>query len=292
MRRCLALSIALSLVLACGSGSSDDGWVAQVDGVNVPTATLRKLVDERMDDSPDARRGDVVSEALNLLVTQQAALNRAEKLGVKVSEADLTARLRQLHGDDWKDDDPAYRDLVRREMIVDRVALVDLAPRARVSDSELHAYFEEHKAEYAQPERVQIRQIVVPEKAKAEQLRAELEKGADFAKLARENSIAPEAPSGGELPPFARGQLPEAFDRAFELMPGRLSPVIESPYGFHVFLLEQRLPATEPTFEDVRAQLEAELGQRHLEDLRREWLRGLRKSAEIRLNENLLETLQ
>ncbi len=290
MRHLLMLAIALAL--ACGGGSSDDGWVAEVDGVKVPSDTLRRMVDERMDDSPDARRGDVVSDALNQLVSEQAALNRAAKLGVAVSDADLALRLEQLHGENWNDDDPAYRELVRRQMTVDRVALVDLAQRARVTDSELHAYFDEHRAEYAQPERVQIRQIVVPERARAEQLRAELAQGADFAALARENSIAPEAPNGGALPPFARGQLPEAFDRAFELMPGRLSPVIESPYGFHVFLLEQRLPAREPALEEVRPRLEAELGQRHLEDLRREWLRGLRKSAEIRLNERLLETLQ
>jgi parvulin-like peptidyl-prolyl isomerase len=290
MRACLFLAIALCL--ACSGGSSDDGWVAEVDGVKVPSDTLRRMVDERIDDSPDANRSDVVSDVLNLLVSEQAALNRAGELGVTVSDAELEGRLRQIHGEAWKDEDPAYRDLVRRQMIVDRVALLDLAPRARVTESELQAYYDEHRAEYAQPERVQIRQIVVPEKARAEQLRAELEKGADFATLARENSIAPEAANGGALPAFARGQNPEAFDRAFELMPGRLSPVIESPYGFHVFLLEQRLPATEPTLEDVRARIEAELGQRHLEDLRREWLRGLRKNAEIRLNENLLESLQ
>lgn len=290
MKRILILTAVLAL--ACGSGSSDDGWVAEVDGVKVPSAALRHLVDERMDDTPDARRSDVVSDALNVLVSEQAALNRAAKLGVTVSDAELEARLRQLHGEGWVDDDAAYRELVRSQMTVDRVALVDLASRARVTDSELRAYYDEHRAEYARPERVQIRQIVVPERAKAEALRAELAKGADFAALARENSIAPEAPDGGALPPFARGQMPEAFDRAFELMPGRLSLVIESPYGFHIFLLEQRLPATEPTFDDLRVQLEGELAQRHLEDLRREWLRGLRKSAEIRLNEDLLETMQ
>jgi parvulin-like peptidyl-prolyl isomerase len=290
MRRLWILGIATAL--ACGGGSADDAWVAEVDGVQVPSAELRRLVDERLDDSPDARRSDVVSEVLNLLVSEQAALNRAAKAGVTVSDADLANRLRQLHGDDWQDDDAEYRERVRKQMIVDRVALLDLAQRARVTDSELQAYYEEHRAEYARPERVQIRQIVVPEKARAEQLRAELVNGADFATLARENSIAPEAPGGGALPPFARGELPEAFDRAFELMPGRLSPVIESPYGFHVFLLEQRLPATAPTFDELRARLEAELAQRHLEDLRREWLRGLRKNAEIRLNEGLLETLQ
>jgi parvulin-like peptidyl-prolyl isomerase len=283
---------AIALALACGGGSADDAWVAEVDGVQVPSAELRRMVDERLDDSPDARKSDVVSEVLNALVSEQAALNRAAQVGVTVSDSDLERRLRQIHGDDWQDDDAAYRERVRRQMTVDRVALLDLAARARVTDSELQAYYEEHRAEYARPERVQIRQIVVPEKARAEQLRAELANGADFATLARENSIAPEAPNGGSLPPFARGENPEAFDRAFELMPGRLSPVIESPFGFHVFLLEQRLPATEPTFDELRPRLEAELAQRHLEDLRREWLRGLRKNAEIRLNEDLLETLQ
>jgi hypothetical protein len=42
----------------------------------------------------------------------------------------------------------------------------------------------------------------------------------------------------------------------------------------------------------MRAKIEAELGQRHLEELRGEWLRGLRKNAEIKTNESFLETLR
>jgi parvulin-like peptidyl-prolyl isomerase len=132
---------------------------------------------------------------------------------------------------------------------------------------------------------------VIEERAKADALHARLEQGGDFAAVARANSLAPEAPAGGELPPFGRGELPEAFDRAFELAPGQISPVIESPYGFHIFLLERKIPR-EPTFDELRAKLEAELAQRHLEELRREWLRGLRKSAEIQTNDDLLETLR
>jgi len=282
----------LALALACNPGGSDDSWVATVDGAKIPGAELRRLVEQRLEDSPDASREDAITEELNRLVTEQVALNFAAKAGVTVSEAELTSRLRGLHGEDWKDDDPRYREAVRREMIVDRAAIAELAPRARVPESALVAYFDEHRAEYLQPERVQVRQIVVEERAKAEDLHTRLEQGADFASLARENSLAPEAPVGGELPPFARGELPEAFDRAFELEPGRISPVIESPYGFHVFLLERRLPAAEPTFEELRAKLEAELVQRHLEELRREWLRGLRKSAEIQMNDRFLETLR
>jgi len=285
--------LALLLVaLACGRGESDDAWVADVDGVRIAASELKRLVDQRLEDAPDADRGDVVTEELNRLVSAQVALNHAAKAGVVVSDAEVEARLRELHGEGWKDEDPRYRDAVRREMIVDRVALLELAPRTRVPERALQAYFEEHRGEYAQPERVQVRQIVVEDRTKAEGLHTRLEQGEDFAALARANSLAPEAPAGGELPPFARGELPEAFDRAFELEPGQISPVIESPYGFHVFLLEREIKASAPTLEEMRAKLEAELGQRHLEELRGEWLRALRKSAEIQTNEDSLETLR
>ena len=280
------------LALACGRGASDDAWVADVDGVRISAAELKRIVDQRLEDAPDANRDDVVTEELNRLVSAQVALNHAAKAGVVVSDAEVEARLRELHGEEWSDDDPRYRENVRREMIVDRVALLELAPRTKLPESALHAYFDEHRGEYAQPERVQVRQIVVEDRAKAEGLHARLVSGEDFAALAIANSIAPEAPEGGALPPFGRGELPEAFDRAFELEPGQISAVIESPYGFHIFLLEREIPAHEPTFEEMRAKLEAELGQRHLEELRSEWLRGLRKNAEIQTNEDFLETLR
>jgi len=282
----------LCFALACGRGESDDAWVADVDGVRIAASELARVVDQRLEDAPDADREDVVTQELNRLVSAQVALNHAAKAGVVVSDAEVEARLRELHGEEWQDEDPRYRDAVRREMIVDRVALLELAPRTRVPESALKAYFDEHRGEYAQPERVQVRQIVIEDRTKAEGLHARLVSGEDFAALASANSIAPEAPEGGELPPFARGELPEAFDRAFELEPGQISAVIESPYGFHIFLLEREIPAREPTFEEMRAKLEAELGQRHLEELRSEWLRGLRKNAEIQTNEDFLETLR
>jgi hypothetical protein len=282
----------LCLALGCGDGGRNDAWVAEVDGVRIPAAELRRLVEQRLEEEPDADRGDVVTEELNRLVSTQVALNRASEAGVSVADTEVTDRLHMLHGEEWKDDDPRYRESVRREMIVDRIALVELAPRMRVPESALRAYFDEHRSEYAQPERAQVRQIVVEERAKADRLRTQLEQGGDFAAAAREHSIAPEASTGGELPAFARGELPEAFDRAFELAEGQLSAVVESPYGFHIFFLERKIPAREPGFDELRERLEAELGQRNLEELRREWLRGLRKSAEIRSNDAYLETLR
>ena len=291
MKTIAALLVAL-LAVGCGSRAGDDSWAAEVDGAPVPAAELRRLVDERLEDNPDAKREDVATDILQRLVSDQVVLNHAKKRGIDVSMAEVDARLRELHGKDWKDPDPSYRESVRREMIVERTALAELGARARVPESAQRAYFEEHRADYATPARVQIRQIVVAERPKAEALRAQLEAGADFAELARANSIGPEAPSGGLLPPFAKGQMPEAFDRAFELEPGQLSPVIESPYGFHLFRVESKLPAHEASFDEVREKIALELGERTLDDLRREWVRGLRKNAEIRVNDRVLESLR
>lgn len=292
MKRLAALFFGLVVLAGCGGGSDDDSWAAQVDGVAIPAADLRRLVEERMEDSPDARRQDVANDALQALLSDQVVLNAAAKRHIEVTPAQVEERLLQLHGPDWKDPDPRYRETVRREMILERTALADLGARARVPDSALRAYFEEHKAEYGTPARVQIRQIVVAEKPKAEELRAELEKGGDFAELARANSIGPEASEGGMLPPFAKGEMPEAFDRAFEVEPGRVSPVIESPYGFHLFLVVARLPAHEASFDEVREKIALELGERQLADLRREWVRSLRKNAEVKVNDRVMESLQ
>jgi hypothetical protein len=288
----LAVSLAVALLLACGSRSDDDTWAADVDGEKIPAAELRRLVDERIEDNPGVKREDVATDVLQSLVNDQVVLNHAKKRGIDVTPAEVDARLRELHGEDWKDPDPHYRESVRREMILERTALADLGARSRVPESAQRAYFEEHKAEYATPARVQIRQIVVAERPKAEALREQLGAGADFAELARTNSIGPEAAEGGALPPYAKGQLPEAFDRAFELEPGQLSPVIESPYGFHLFLVESKLPAHEASFDEMREKIAAELAERALDDLRRDWVRDLRKKAEIRVNDRVMETLQ
>jgi len=288
----LCVCLAAVLALACGSRSGDDGWAAEVDGVQVPASELRRLVDERLDEDSTLKRDDVATDVLQRLVNDQVVLNYAQKRGIDVSPADVDQRLRELHGEDWKDPDPRYRESVRREMILERTALADLGPRARAPESAQRAYFDEHRAEYATPARVQIRQIVVAERPKAEALRSQLTAGADFAELARANSIGPEAPEGGSLPPFAKGQLPEAFDRAFEVEPGQISQVIESPYGFHLFLVESRLPAHDASFDEVQEKIAVVLSERTLDELRREWVRDLRKKAEIRVNDRVLESLQ
>ena len=289
-----AASAALALVVgstACG-GNLENRWVAQIDGASIVFSELQRAVTERLDDYPELRSEQVLDEELYRLVSEQVVLNRADELGVKIHDAEVQRRLSAIHGPDFNGSDPGYFEEVRRRMIQERTALLDLAGLLSLSEDALLRHFEEHQDLYRRPEQVQIRQIVVDNESLARSLRAELVHGADFPGLATGHSLAPEAGAGGLLPPFARGELPEVFDRAFSLSARELSQVIESPYGFHIFKLESRIPQREPEFSELREDITLELQQRRLEELRRDWLRGLRRAAEIRLNEPLLEELR
>jgi hypothetical protein len=76
----------------------------------------------------------------------------------------------------------------------------------------------------------------------AETIRQQAAGGADFAALARQYSQDPGSKDqGGELPPFGHGQMAPSFEEAaFKLDSGQVSPVVESPYGYHVIKGEGR----------------------------------------------------
>jgi len=286
------LVIALAAVATACGGDAADSFVVQIDDSGVRMADLSAALDTRVEIEGDAKRDDILDEELDRMVAEQVTWNRARALGVAVSDDELDSRLRDVHGPDFATNDPPYREMVRREMAGERAAILDLADRLQVPEEAIASYFEEHREQYQRPARIQLRQIVVQDEARARSLKKELDGGADFAALAQAHSAAPEGSQGGLLAPFAKGELPEVFDRAFDLDLDEVSGVLESPYGFHMFLLVARFPPHVPELGDVHEQIEAELRTRRLAELKRSWLRDLRREASIKVNERVLEKLR
>jgi len=125
---------------------------------------------------------------------------------------------------------------------------------------------------FAQPEEIHARHILLPlakdgsddaqVKAKADALLGELRQGADFAKLAQENSSDKgNAQRGGDLGFFARGRMVPAFeDAAFGLKnPGDLAGPVKTQFGYHIIELMERKPAGTKPFEDVLPELKKEV---------------------------------
>lgn len=113
------------------------------------------------------------------------------------------------------------------------------------------------------PEQVEARHILIrtgePDaKAKVEDIRQQILKGADFDEMAKSRSQDPgSASKGGSLGVFGRGRMIKPFeDMVFGMTtPGEISPVFESPFGFHVIKLDRRIPAGVKMFAEVKDQL-------------------------------------
>src|SRR5206468_12235724 len=114
-----------------------------------------------------------------------------------------------------------------------------------------------------------IRQIAVATRQEGEEIRAAIVAGADADKLARECSIADSRLNGGHLA-VNWGQFDVEWERVvFALQPGELSPVIPTPGGFEIVIVDDRVDSALPPFEKVSQQIESVLATRRLEARKR-----------------------
>ena len=151
-----------------------------------------------------------------------------------------------------------------------------------VTEAEVETYYASHREELRMPARVRMRQIVVPTREEARRVREEILVGLDFSEAARRYSTTPDAAHGGDLGYFAKGVMPSVFDEfAFEAKPGLVSQVVESEYGYHLFLLLERTEPSDQPLDEVRDRIRRRLTGQRLERAREDFLAGLVTSHRI-----------
>ena len=153
------------------------------------------------------------------------------------------------------------------------ISTAQLESKVSVNDAQLRAYYEEQKAKtperFTQPERRRVRHILLqvsdPKedatvKAKAESILKRAQGGEDFAKLAKEFSQdTGSAGQGGDLGFSERKVWVAPFaDAAFSMKEGEIRGPVKTQFGYHILKLEGIQPTAVKTFEEDRAELEAE----------------------------------
>jgi peptidyl-prolyl cis-trans isomerase C len=144
-------------------------------------------------------------------------------------------------------------------------ALEEVASGA-VSDEALQKLYDEKYGKAAPAKEYHARHILVETEDEAKALKAELDKGADFAKLAAEKSKDSSAQNGGDLGWFGLGMMVKPFeDAVVALEPGKISDPVKSEFGWHLIKLDEIRDATPPKLEDVKDELAGELQQKAVE---------------------------
>lgn len=143
-----------------------------------------------------------------------------------------------------------------------------LFERPEVTDEDVQAFYDENAESLALSCASHIlvsteTRSVDEAEAVADDLKAQLDAGADFAQLAMENSEDPgSAASGGELPCAPQGSYVEEFDRAVWNQPvGEVGIPVQTEFGFHLILVTERKVSFEDLRDDLRAALEQQAAQ-------------------------------
>ena len=123
------------------------------------------------------------------------------------------------------------------------------------------AYAEQYENAEAEPE-FNASHILVDTEEAAKAIKEELDAGGDFAAIAREKSTGPSGPGGGSLGWFGKGMMVPSFEAAvLEMEVGAVSDPVETQFGWHVILLNEARSTEAPKLEDVREELQLQLGQ-------------------------------
>lgn len=158
-----------------------------------------------------------------------------------------------------------------------RRAYFNEAIAGAVTEEAARAEYDAFVQQFEPEDEIRASHILVEDEAKANDLKAQLDGGADFAELARENSIDPGAANGGDLGFFGRGMMVQPFEAAaFGLAnAGDVSAPVQSQFGWHIIKLAEKRQSAPPSFEQVAAQIQNQLLMRSFSEKVEELMDGV-----------------
>jgi parvulin-like peptidyl-prolyl isomerase len=310
------LALAAAALLAAESASSEtiERIVAKVNGQIITLTQLEDEVQntlERLGPAPtpeeeQVRLARVREETLNRLVDNMLVLQVAEERGLRVparffeewkkgvmEQMKITSEeefLRQVELQGTSVD--VIRKQFEENLLLQEVRRMEVDSKVSVSEPEIGDRYREHIADYTEPAKVRLREIVVKfdsttevdQGQKARRLLSEIRQGADFAEVARMHSESSSREAGGDLGFFEKGELTDALETAaFALSPGEVSEVIRMESAFYVLRVEEKVEEKVKPLEEVRSEVADAIFQEKMGTQLERYVQQLRERAIIEI---------
>jgi len=284
---------------ATTQASADVKVVATVNGDPITLAEFQERFNRAGFKPEREAELEVKEDFLNRLIERKMMLREAQRRRIKIGLPEINKRVAALSTEQGKDvkevlaglgiDFEKWKSDIWEDMMIERLIARDVNRRVTISSSEVHRYYQANPQEFEKPNQVRVRQIVVATEEEAVKVLELLRDKNDFAALAREKSTAPEAERGGDLGYFAMGEMPAEFNVVFGLPKGGISEIVKSPYGFHIFKLEDKRRAGRISVDEAYKEIAEKLRQAK-EDIRyKQWLKEIRSRTKFVVNYQALE---
>ena len=248
----------------------------------------------------------IKKRVLESLIGRELLYQESQKQGVTVQEAAINEQVSKLK-DRFSSEaefnralseanlsEAAIKSEFKRGMAIQQFIDKQFVQKVTVPEKESKAYYDSHPDVFKQPEQVRARHILikvdpgadesqkVEAREKLKLVQEKLQKGEDFATLAKEFSEGPSSAKGGDLGYFGRGQMVKPFEEvAFTVKPGEVSDIVETKYGYHLIKVIDKKPETTIAYEDVKEKLEHHLKQEKVQREVSLYVEKLKEEAQV-----------
>lgn len=183
-----------------------------------------------------------------------------------------------------------WKEGLRKDLLIKKISQEALSVIKPIPFDEIKEYFENNKEEFKHQEMVELRQIVTRTRGEAKNIQKMLTDGKDMGELAKKYSITPEAKAGGKLGWIEKGELEEVMENMiFSLPIGRISKILKTPYGYHLFEVLSKRPAGLSSLPECMEEIERKLFFKKKDSYYREWLDSLRNRYTVVIDEDIYE---
>jgi peptidyl-prolyl cis-trans isomerase SurA len=303
--------------------------VARVNNSIITRADLRHNQEQGAQEPKDqsltqSQIEDRQANSLRDLIDQQLLLQKAAELGIS-ADADLVKRLDDLRkemkaasmeelqkiaesqGVSWEE----FKQNTKNGILTQKVIGSEVGSHIQITHDEIQKFYDEHKSEISQPERVRLSEILIandpnapkgtqlaptPEQvaaaqAKADDIYQQLKAGAKFDELAQKESKGATADQGGDLGYFKRNDLAkELEDQSFALKAGEFTQPIRTRQGFIILRVNDHIEAGTPPLDRIRDQIQDQIYSQRVQPALRVYLTKLREESYIDIKPSFVDS--
>ncbi len=168
-----------------------------------------------------------------------------------------------------------------------------LYPNIKISEKDLKDYYLSHREDFLRPVRYNLQQITLKTRDEAEDTLNSLQNGADFSWLAKKRSTDAAAQNGGDIGWVSGHQLPEPAGKIVDnLRPGEISPILQIDSFYRIIRLQEKTGREVYEFDRVKEAVRRRLFAEKYKELYTGYVDKLKQEAQIKINDNALESFE
>ncbi|MDL1962935.1 MAG: peptidylprolyl isomerase [Deltaproteobacteria bacterium] len=308
----LFLSVAALTVHAEKNDPSIDN-IAIINGSVITREEFNREIDQvkqkilqRGQEISPTQLEDIGNKILENLIDLELLFQESHNNGIKVEKEKIDSQIKALKQKlpnnaefeklltELKLSESALKLKIKKGIAIQELVETRISQKIKISDKETKVFYDTNPDFFKQPEQVKASHILIkvaPDadeltkseaKQKLRQIQQKLNKGEEFATLAKEFSEGPSKTNGGDLGYFQRGQMVKPFeDAAFALKPEKVSNIVETQFGYHLIKVVDKKPEKTIPYEDVKDNLVQHLKQEKTKQKVKLYIQTLREKAKI-----------